>query len=117
MKQTQRRSNRSRLHRTRLIRDLQEDRGVPGGNDLLQGAAADAPSPEPGWIAHRALWARLLPRTVERRRRYGQGYQALSRLWRLGLLQLQSPRAEGSDGQGEAQVRVRLLPYRQRQER
>jgi hypothetical protein len=63
------------------------------------------------------LRARLLPRKVERRRRYGQGYQALCRLRRLGLLQLQSPRAEGGDGQGEAQIRVRLLPYRQRQER
>jgi Bacterial regulatory helix-turn-helix protein, lysR family len=32
-----------------------------------------------------------LPRKVERRRRYGQGYQALCRLRRLGVLQLQSP--------------------------
>src|SRR5262249_39378332 len=105
-----------RLYRARLVRDLQEDRSVPGGNDLVQGTAADSPSREPGWIAHRALRTRLLPRKAEWRRRYVQGYQTLCRLRRLGLLHFQSPRAEGSDGQREAQVRVRLLPHRERQE-
>jgi hypothetical protein len=42
---------------------------------------------------------------------------ALCRHRRLGLLQLQSPRAEGVEGQAAAKVRMRVLPNGAREEK
>src|SRR3546814_1247524 len=76
---------------------LQEDERLPRGDGLLQRTAVGASHQfhvtrrVSGRLNERAVGPRLLPRKVERRRRYGQGYPALCRLRRLGVLQLQSP--------------------------
>src|SRR5262249_57805973 len=58
----------------------------------------------------------LFPRRNERRRCDRQGYQAIRGYRWMGILQLQSSRAEGTDRQGEGVGGMRVLPYRQRQE-
>src|SRR5918996_4634622 len=98
------------LHRTGILRDLQEDGRVSGGHDLLQGTAAGPQARAiPRRFAHGTLRPGLFPWRIQRRRRDRQGYQAVrADRQQLGLLQLQSSRAEGSDRQGKAKGRMRL---------
>ena len=57
------------------------------------------------------------PGKLEWRRRDRKGLQALRRQRWMGLLQFQPSRTKSANGQTETTGRVRLLPYRQRQER
>ena len=56
----------------------------------VQGTAAHIASTICRWFAHRAFRARFFRRKVQWRRCDRQGYQALCRFGRLGLLQFQS---------------------------
>jgi hypothetical protein len=59
--------------------------------------------------------AGVLPRSLQRCRRDRQGFQAVHRdREHVGLLQLQSSRAEGPDCQAAAEGEVRILPSSQR---
>ncbi|MGY4353864.1 hypothetical protein ACVW0J_000357 [Bradyrhizobium sp. i1.7.7] len=88
----------------------------PEGTILFKELQLTLPQEKRRRLANGSVGTGLLPGQVERRRRDRQGFEALRRHQRVGLFQLQSPRTEGADGQGEVEGRVRLLPYRQRQE-
>ena len=75
------------------------------------------PAGKPGWLANRAFGEGFFPRRFQRRRRDRQGYQTLCRIRRLGILQFQSSRAKGSNRQGEGEIGMCILSYRQRQAR
>src|SRR5262249_26557592 len=107
-----------RVHRAGILRDLQEDRRIPRGHDLLQRTAAGPQAPAiPRRFALGTVGPRLFPWGIQRCRRDRQGFQAVRADRRqMGILQLQSSRAESPDRPAEAKGGLRILPSSKRKE-